>query len=297
MTKRTNFMQASTLEDDERAALSELLRYLIAQGHYDSEEEGEQDAEERVLFFSGLGLYRKDPQLINASKTRKKVHALIYAHELHDVIMSNAGYLPDVSPPESSLAERGAPIEKTIDDRRNVTGKLLDLVEQHIDSEDEYSAVDKLKAIGLEHDKACLLVEIVMLKKRNFFSRTSRIKRFFGKGEKDAKGIFELLCRSLLSSGDYKSVDEIHKKIAECEKTYEELEVKNGYRDDLYYYSTVIKRKIIILVNLHLNDLDASPQNEVVNFIGRENLLRSATQRTRHLRQMLDELMKGKKAS
>ena len=294
MTKRTNFMQASTLEDDERAALSELLRYLVAQGHYDSEEEGEQDAEERVLFCGELGLYREDPQFINASKTRKKVNALIYAHELHDVIVSNAGYLPDASLPESSLAELDSPIEKTINDRRDVMGKILDLVEQYIDSEGEYSAVDKLKLIGWEHAKACRFVEIVMLKKRNFFSMTSKIKRFFGKGEKDAKGIFELLCRSLLSSGDYKSVDEIHKKIAECEKTYEKLEVKHGYRDDLYYYSTVIKRKVIILINLHLNDLDASLQNEVVNFIGRENLLHSVTQRTRHARQMLDELGKGK---
>lgn len=166
--------------------------------------------------------------------------------------------------------------------------ELFNLVEQHIDLEGEYSAIDRLKAIGLEHDEACGFVEIVILKKKNFFSRTARLKRFFGKGENDAKSIFGLLCRNLLSSRYYKSVDEIHKKIVESEKVYKKLEVEYGYRDDLYYYSTVVRRKIIVLVNLHFNDFSNSLQNEVINLMGQGRLLHSINSRSQHMYQKLE---------
>ena len=94
MKEKTNFMYASTSKGDEKKALIEIGTYLISIGKYPNEKAMEKDAKERVVFFEALGLYSQDPQLANASQYRKQIHALIYAHELHDVIVSNNGYLP-----------------------------------------------------------------------------------------------------------------------------------------------------------------------------------------------------------
>ncbi len=163
---------------------------------------------------------------------------------------------------------------------------IFNLVEQEIDSVGEYNAIDRLKASGLEHDKACGFVEIIMLKKKNHFSRIAKLKRFFSRTGKDAESIFELICRNLISSGHYESVDGINRKITEIEENYGELESKYNYRDDCYYYSSVVRRKIIILINLHFDDFSDSLKNEATNLIGKEKILNSINQRTQHIKNL-----------
>lgn len=96
MTNRTNFMRGSTDAEAEELALLEMCEYLVALGKYSSVIEAKIDALERVKFFSKLGLDTIDPQLLNASPARKSVHALIYGHELHEIIESGNGFLPEV---------------------------------------------------------------------------------------------------------------------------------------------------------------------------------------------------------
>jgi hypothetical protein len=89
-------MHAPTGLVAEKKAYKELTSYLINLGKYPDAELADIDAQQRVNHFEQLNLYTSDPQLRNASILKKKTHALIYGHELHDVIVANDGYLPDV---------------------------------------------------------------------------------------------------------------------------------------------------------------------------------------------------------
>ena len=79
---------------------------------------------------------------------------------------------------------------------------LFSLVKKEIESVGEYSAVEKLKACGLEHDKACGFVETVMLHQSGYFSLPSKLKRLFGAFDiKDGNNLFVLICQYLISLG------------------------------------------------------------------------------------------------
>lgn len=56
-----------------------------------------------------------------------------------------------------------------------------------------------------------------------------------------------------------------------------------GYRDDLYYYSSEFKRKIIALMNLHYSDFPKSIQENLMDIIGREKIAASINKRTEYI--------------
>ena len=169
--------------------------------------------------------------------------------------------------------------------------KLFDIVENEIDSTNEYVAVEKLKVSGLEHEKACVIVETVMLNRSGYFSLFSRLKRLFGTFDiKDVDNLFLLTCQHLLSSGLYQSQKAIDEAILDCEKNFEKLEVEFNYRDDLYHYSSNVKRKIVILSNLHFIDLTDALQSRVVSLLGKEKLIKSIDGRAKYIRNQIGAL-------
>ena len=95
MTGKTNFLMASTEPSSESKALTEICDYLISINKYSDISETKKDALSRVNHFNSLGLYEDDPQMLNASIERKSVHALIYGHDLHDLLEKNNGLLPE----------------------------------------------------------------------------------------------------------------------------------------------------------------------------------------------------------
>lgn len=162
--------------------------------------------------------------------------------------------------------------------------ELFNLAKQEIASAGEYSAVEKLKACGLEHDKSCSFVETVILHESGYFSLSARLKRVFGAFDiKDVHNLFIMICEYLLSSGHYDSQTAIDEKIADSEKTLEKLEEEFNSRDDLYYYSSHIKRKVIILNNLHFSDFSISLQNKIISLLGREKIMKSIDGRTKNV--------------
>jgi len=100
MSNRTNFLKGSTNPQAELRALDEICIYLVSIGKYENTESAKTEALERVGLFKELGLYKNDPGLSNASPERKSVHALIYGHDLHDLLVENNGYLPETSETE-----------------------------------------------------------------------------------------------------------------------------------------------------------------------------------------------------
>lgn len=165
---------------------------------------------------------------------------------------------------------------------------LFDFLEQEIDSGTEYSAIEKLKSSGLEHNKACGLVETFLLYKNGYFSPFFKLKQlFFRVNIKDANSLFRLLSQYLVSSRYYSSLQDIENKILDSETTLKNIELQFGYRDDLYYYSSEDKRKIIILNNLHYDDFSKSLQKNVINLLGKANIIKSINDRTKYVYQKL----------
>ncbi|MEX1196345.1 MAG: hypothetical protein WEB57_00600 [Pseudohongiellaceae bacterium] len=97
MSEKINFIKASTHPSEEQKALDELCHYLVSMGKYHTLNEAKADAIARVGYFERLGLYKEEPSLEAASLERKSVHALIYGHDLHELIESGRGYLPEAS--------------------------------------------------------------------------------------------------------------------------------------------------------------------------------------------------------
>lgn len=172
---------------------------------------------------------------------------------------------------------------------------IILIVEKEIDLRGEYSAVEMLKSSGIEHNQACGIVETVMLYKENYFSRISKLKRafykiFLGNTGKDLESTFNLLCKHLLSTNHYQSLEEINQEIIKAKKSFVKIEANFGYRDDLYYYSSELKRKIIILFNLHYDNFPKSTQQIIMNILGKEKIAKSITQRTKYITQKLQSL-------
>lgn len=175
---------------------------------------------------------------------------------------------------------------------------LFRLVEEEIESVSEYSAIERLKTCGLEHENACILVETILLHKSNCFSQWSKFKIMFGGFDvKDINGLFNLICQHLLSLGAYNSMELIEDKIIESEKELNTLKLEFGYLDELYYYSSEAKRRIVILNNLHHNDFSTSLQNKVVRLLGKEKIVKSINDRTEYVYQKLYASMDESKKS
>ena len=165
--------------------------------------------------------------------------------------------------------------------------ELFVLVEEEIDSGNEYGAVEKLKTSGLEHEKACVFVETVMLHKVGYFSLFAKLKRSVtGKDRQNVKAVYQLICNHLIPS-HYESAGDVDKKITASNETYMELESEHDYCDELYYYASEFKRKIIVLVNLHFGDLPNNLQEDAMNLIGKEKMARSIDQRAKYLHRKL----------
>ena len=168
---------------------------------------------------------------------------------------------------------------------------LVSSVEEALKLRGEGPVIETLKLNGMDHDKACRFVERVMLIKSGYYSLPSEIKRFFGVLDtRNADNLFTILYKHLLYVGLYGSQEEINTKVSEMQKSMEEFESKHGYRDDLYYYSSCTKRKIVILNNLHYGDFSSSLQNKVIAFLGKENISKSVSDRSRHIQKMAENL-------
>jgi len=164
MTHKTNFLHGSTDETDEIQAYDELCNYLIRDGKYADSAEADDDAEERVEYFNGLGTYDDDSQLINASIYRKKTHALIYTHNLHDMIVKNNGFLPD-----SSLNEK---MEAT-----DSFEKIYELISNELnDGASKKDVIVKLEQCGIEGEKAESVVDSIILSEKNIMARKCMIQ-------------------------------------------------------------------------------------------------------------------------
>lgn len=162
--------------------------------------------------------------------------------------------------------------------------KMMNLVEKEMELHGEYHAIEKLKECGLEHDKACGFVEVLILKKNHYYSYINRFKRFLGATDISPEGLYKFLCTYLISKGDYKSIEDIEKRILEQSALRLELEDEYNYRDDLYYFSSNTKRKIIILVNLHFSELSSNLQNAAISLLGKDKLAKSINDRTKYLK-------------
>lgn len=102
MVKKTNYIRGVTGPVEELLAYREICDYLVAIGTYPSRKAAISDARERVKFCADLGLYDQPSNVQSASDIVRSTHALIYAHDLHDLIESNGGYLPDAKPKKIS---------------------------------------------------------------------------------------------------------------------------------------------------------------------------------------------------
>jgi len=161
MIYNTNFLHGSTDEADEIRAYDELRDYLIKNGKYSDAVEADDDAGERVEYFDGLGLYNEDSQLINASIYRKKTHALIYAHGLHDVIVKNSGFLPDAGLNENPETD---PLKK-----------LVDMANSEVASgASKDSVIKKLILSGLDPEKAETFANTIISSRNNHFSQVAK---------------------------------------------------------------------------------------------------------------------------
>ncbi len=145
---KVNFLAGSTNPAEEKKALDEVCDYLISLGKYISVDEAKKDAINRMNFFGEL----KDPSMKDASIERKSVHALIYGHELHDVIERNGGYLSSVNEYPSSAKE----------DMSGSFKKLCYLVQQERKlGRTREQIVEELIQCGLEESQACGIYDVI----------------------------------------------------------------------------------------------------------------------------------------
>lgn len=154
MPKKTNYLKGSIDPFEEDSALEEMCSYLVGLGKYPNRKSAKDDAIERIMFFEMLGLYKDDPQLQTASISRKSVHALIYGHDLHDLLEKNNGLLPDLEKLQSKAIH---PLEN-----------LFSLVESEFQSgASEEAITQKLIECGLAPEKASQFCETVKKTHRN----------------------------------------------------------------------------------------------------------------------------------